>query len=120
MGTINFLRFLDSSNKLIGLLPLISVISGVIMCILVIISSKKGCKEPDCIRILDDNYVSAVFDGNEYFWSFAEIYKVMNKDDCYLMKVKNIHHVSFIVCQKDLLTCGTLSEFEKVFSSKLL
>ena len=116
-ATINLLRISDSG--FVRYLPWIILPCGVLMCISIIISSKKGCKEPTCIKISDDNCVSAVFDGNEYFWSFNDIFKVSDKGECYIMKVKSVHNVSILVCQKDLLTCGTPGEFEKLFSAKL-
>ena len=108
-----------SSLGFIKYFPFVMVPCGIAMCVMVIIDARKGYKEPACIEISEDKCVSAKFDDGSYFWSFDDVSRVRDKGECYVMKVKKSHHVSTIICQKNLLTKGTLKDFEELFSSKL-
>ena len=50
--------------------------------------------------------------------SIAEVVKVLDKGEWYLIYVKSKD--GRFICQKDLLTNGTLDEFEKFFKDKLV
>ena len=50
--------------------------------------------------------------------SIAEVVKVLDKGEWYLIYVKSKD--GRFICQKDLLTSGTLDEFEEIFKDKLV
>lgn len=50
--------------------------------------------------------------------SITEVVKVLDKGEWYLIYVKSKD--GRFICQKDLLTSGTLDEFEKIFKDKLV
>jgi hypothetical protein len=50
--------------------------------------------------------------------SITDVVKVLDKGEWYLIYVKSKD--GRFICQKDLLTSGTLDEFEKIFKDKLV
>lgn len=71
------------------------------------------------IEISDEDI--AVHTKESFNWYGVEhVKKIVNKSDCYIIYVRQGLAKMEIVCQKDLITEGTLEEFEEKFADFLI
>ena len=68
---------------------------------------------------IDDRDMYAKCDAFEIYKGTDQVKKVVDTGNSYLIYISNFV-VSSFVCQKDLITEGTLEEFEKIFEGKIV
>jgi hypothetical protein len=53
-------------------------------------------------------------------YSINEVRKVIDYGDFYSIRIKQQYEFGVFLCQKDLLTKGSIEEFEKTFKGKII
>lgn len=68
---------------------------------------------------LDDEMIVQKSEENEKFHSFDAVKKVIDYGEWYYFKFYFTEKDQYFLCQKSLLTQGTLEKFEELFSEKI-
>lgn len=94
----------------------VGVILMFIFCLL--INNKNDI--PLCIEIVKGKTIKSKCRKKTYVHSIQEVRKVIDYGNFYSIRInKQFEHGHFL-CQKDLLTKGSIEEFEKIFKGKII
>lgn len=113
-------KYLDAETKKILIFSSISIFLGVIICIPTSIKRLKF--EWDYYIKFENEVVTVVFNhqnGVIQSYKMSKIKKVIDYGEFYYLYLYRIDPSKGIVCQKNLLTNGTIEEFEKLFEGKI-
>lgn len=103
-------------NFWIFILPVLFLVAAVITGI----TYKKHTQQlPTCICI-DGGTIEVGFKFNVVTLDISKVKAVYDRGDFYEIIPKNVFNFSVFICQKDLLTEGTLEEFETLFDGKIV
>lgn len=94
-----------------------AVLSGVFY--RVIPTDLKKIRMPTKVSIMSDIMISSGKDF-EYGRYYDDVKKVVDYGEWYHMVFYFPHKIVYYVCQKDLITEGTIEEFEELFKDKLV
>lgn len=98
---------------------LISLPCVLLMCAMIIVNIVKGQSLPAYIQISNGS-IHAKYRNGEYDWSFDDVSSVDDIGEWYVINMPNVRPIQKLVCQKDLLTQGTLEDFESLFVTKII
>lgn len=91
-----------------------------VLCLIVRISFKKGNKDILIKRVyVEGKYIFSVSSNGKHKFKIESVKKVIDYGDFYFVAFSKLLVVEDIVCQKKLLTKGTLEEFESLFEDKI-
>ena len=74
---------------------------------------------PQKIYITDDGIIVSQCEKTRREDSIDSVKNVKDNGEWYEINFSGIKHKGFFVCQKDLLTKGTIEEFEKLFEGRI-
>ena len=92
-----------------------------VLFLIVKIAFKKGNKDVLIKRVyVEGSHIFSVSSNGTYKFKIKSIKKVTDYGEFYFIEFSKFLAVEDIVCQKNLLTKGTLEEFEALFEDKLV
>ena len=90
------------------------------LCLFVRILLKTGNKDLLIKQVyVDGKYIYSVTRKQKYTFKIKSVKKIIDYGDFYFIAFSPFLPISDIVCQKDLLSKGSLDEFEKIFHEKI-
>lgn len=99
-------------------------VAGVLALILLIITKQKGRNTMQCFPkqiTINDDYIELLGEMNDNCYSrkLRDVKRVTETETSYVFDFRLPYDVNY-VCQKDLITEGTIEEFEKLFDGKIV
>lgn len=103
-------------------LPIVAFSFGVPILILFIICLLVSNKNyiPLRIEIIPHKTIKSQCRKKTHVYSLNEVRKVIDYGDFYSIRIKQQYEFGVFLCQKDLLTKGSIEEFEKTFKGKII